>query len=77
MNQSETTKQLFTIIDRLLDLLMVQSSAHLLEDDSSEEDPGMADAVAGYSLSTPAWGIEDEMVRDPELPNTDDPTEEE
>ena len=76
MKQSETTKQLFTIIDRLLDLLMVQSSACVLENESPEEDPPL-DAVAGYALDSTPWTIEDETVRDPDPPNTDDPTEEE
>jgi hypothetical protein len=76
VTKDETTKNLFTIIDRLLDLLMVQSASMALED-TSDDDPGMVDVVAGYALGEPSWGIEDKVVRDPELPNTDDPTEEE
>jgi hypothetical protein len=76
VNKEDITKQLFTIIDRLLDLLMVQSSAHILEEVSSE-DEGVVDVVAGYALGTAPWTVEDEVVRDPDLPNTDDPTEEE
>lgn len=75
MTQGETIKDLLKIVDRLIDLLMVHSAAEVLVDESTDE--GIVDAVAGYAISTVPWTAEDEVVRDPPLPDTSDPVEDE
>ena len=79
MTNDELTRELFQIIDKLINLLTLQSGAEFV----MEEQPptgGEAEAqcdddmVAGYAL-TNTWHLEDEIVRDPDLPDIGDPEE--
>ena len=74
MSHRETVKDPLKIVDRLLDLLMVQSASCVVDDDTTEE---LTDAVAGYVVTTTPWTVEDEVVRDPLPPDTDDPVDDE
>lgn len=75
MTHRETVKDLLKIVDRLIDLLMVQSAAEVLDDESPTEE--FTDAIAGYVVTTTPWTVEDEVVRDPLPPDTDDPVDDE
>ena len=74
----ETTRELLQIIDKLINLLTIQSSADFVFEDTPDADDhdqcGIIDAVAGYGLSN-TWELEDELVRDPEHPDIGDPKE--
>ena len=74
MNHDETERELLKIIDKLLNLLTLQSGAEFVFDgteavgEEEEEVKYDDDLVAGYAL-TNTWELEDEIIRDPELPD--------
>lgn len=79
MTADETVEELLKIVDKLINLLTIQSTSDFVFDEPVQDaDPGAseycADAVAGYAIST-TWELEDEIVRDPELPGIGDPEE--
>ena len=78
MTHDDITRELFQIIDKLINLLTVQSGAEfVLEEPTTEEEIQYDDdRIAGYAVSN-TWELEDELVRDPELPDIGEPGEDE
>ena len=79
MNHDEIERELLKIIDKLLNLLTIQSTSDFVFDEPvPDAEPGTSeycvDAVAGYAISS-IWELEDEIVRDPELPGIGEPEE--
>ena len=78
MTDDETARELFQIIDKLINLLTIQSTSDFVFEDAPTEGESpceeYTDCVAGYGLSN-TWELEDELVRDPELPDIGDPEE--
>ena len=79
MTVDEMVPELLKIIDKLLNLLTLQTGAEFVFEDTEAAGEEMAtsgevDLVAGYAL-TNTWELEDEIIRDPVPPNIGDPEE--
>ena len=76
MTPADITRELFQIIDKLINLLTIQTGAEfVLEEPTTEEEIQYDDdRIAGYAVSN-TWELEDELVRDPELPDIGEPGE--
>ena len=78
MTPADITRELFQIIDKLINLLTIQTGAEFVFEEPAEESTEdctcCTDAVAGYAVSN-TWELEDELVRDPELPDIGEPGE--
>ena len=79
MNHDEFARELLKIIDKLLNLLTLQTGAEFVFEDTEAAGEEISpsnevDLVAGYALSN-TWELEDEIIRDPVPPNIGDPEE--
>ena len=79
MTVDEMVPDLLKIIDKLLNLLTLQTGAEFVFDgaeaDGDEEQVKYDDdRIAGYAVNN-TWELEDELVRDPVLPDIGDPEE--
>jgi hypothetical protein len=80
LTEAEIVRELLQIIDKLINLLTINSTSDFVFDDpepvedAQNEASEYTDCVAGYAIST-TWELEDEIIRDPELPDIGDPEE--
>lgn len=78
MNRDETVVELFKVVNRLLDLLQLQAAGVVFGDAEPEEpeEESELEPLVGFGLPAAGWGVEDEVIRDPERPEVGDPPEE-
>lgn len=80
MTEAEIVRELLQIINKLVNLLTINSTSDFVFDDAEpaedaqNEASGCMDCVAGYAISN-TWELVDEIIRDPELPDIGDPEE--
>ena len=79
MTVDEMVPELLKIIDKLLNLLTLQTGAEFVFEDTEAAGEDISpskevDLVAGYALSN-TWELEDEIIRDPVPPDIGDPEE--
>jgi len=79
LNHDEFARELLKIIDKLINVLTMQTGAEFVFEEpvaavEEEEVQFDEDLVAGYVL-TNTWELEDEIIRDPVPPDIGDPEE--